>query len=303
VIDLDGTNPGLQPQTAISYNLGFTVQPRFAPGLKLDLAYYSIDFKSEISRLILENFFTNVLTDAAQLGSLVERNPSLSQIEQAVSGRELLNYQADGCTEGTPACPAVNLSTVGAIANIGYVNAATLEVRGIDLSIHHSGVQTPIGTFSSDIQATYLLRYDQNITEGAQPASLLNTPFNPLRLRAKATVAWRLNEWSANARLNYTNSYENNIDPYCTSTGTCKISSWTTVDLGLSYQTSNRTDLLKNVRVALLANNVFNRPPPLVSGQIYENYFFNFNYDTVNANPFQRTLGITFLKKWGDSSK
>ncbi len=136
------------------------------------------------------------------------------------------------------------------------------------------------------------------MTSGAPSFVVDNQTYSPSRFRAKANVGWDKSGWSANARVNFANSYTNTADPTCTSN--CTISSWTTVDLGLSYAVSKAFDAawLGGTRLAITATNIFNRPPPFVStGQPF---LFPFYYDPVNAKcPLAQLLAVTFTKRWG----
>jgi iron complex outermembrane receptor protein len=285
---LDGNNPNLKPETAKSFTFGVTYEPDALKGLKLDVSYFSIDFNNQINRLRLQGYFFNALQQAAVLGPLVERDPSLSLVNQALSdpGRIIINE-----TGGS-----FDPQNIGAIVNVGYVNSASVNVRGLDFTARYLGVDTRFGRFRADSDASYFTHYEQSITPDAQPSSLVNTVSNPLRFRAKLNIGWERSGWTANSRVNFSNAYTNTIDTNCSLTSTCTIGSWATVDLSLSYTThdGNASDWLSGVRVSLDTMNVLNREPPRVTGLTP-----SLNYDAANANPLQRTFTITFIKRFG----
>jgi outer membrane receptor protein involved in Fe transport len=205
----DGTDPNLQPETAKSFNVGFTYEPVIISGLKLDASYFSIDFKNQINRLS-NVFFTDVLQQEAILGSLVERNPSVTQVNQILNqpGRIIFNYAGPGFTPA-PYSP----SDIQAIANIGYVNASGVSLKGVDLTAHYTGPSTSFGVFRTDFDGTFFTSYQQRITPSSSAASPLNTVYNPLRFRAKVNLGWQEREYGANLRLNYSPAYDNSVDP------------------------------------------------------------------------------------------
>ena len=296
VFAIDGTNPNLQPETAKSYTAGFTLEPTAVTGLKIDASYFSIDFDNQINRLVNEGFFYNILPQAAALGSLVQFNPTAAQLNAQfnVPGRSYFNYAGP---VGTYQSAPYQLSDITAIADIGYVNAASVKVQGIDLSARYIGVDTSVGKFRADVDGSYFLKYDQRQTPGAQPVSGVNNLFQPLRFRAKANLGWERNGWGANVRVNFSNAYGGTGDPNCLTAPNCSVSSWTTVDLGVSYSThvDNSRSWLNGVRIAVVATNVFDRDPPFVPPLSSSGY----GYDPLNANPLLRTFSITFTKRWG----
>jgi len=305
VLEYVQTGGPLEPETATTFNVGVTFEPAFLTGVKLDASFFSINFKNQIIALQSEGFYSNVLQDEAELGSFVERNPSAAMIEQALSvpGRSVYNALAPGaesyCVVGSPGCPSVDPSSIAAIANIGFVNAASNLVRGVDFALHYLGEFTPVGRFRAALDGTYFTTYQEFITPTSANLSPLNTVYFPLRFRAKANVGWALRDWAANARINYSNAYNNSnaIEPSCPDSPGCRIAAWTTVDLSVSYTT--HTDAthspLSGIRVSLDAFNVFNRAPPVVIAPPNSGYP---GYDPTNANPLLRTFGISFTKKW-----
>jgi outer membrane receptor protein involved in Fe transport len=121
-----------------------------------------------------------------------------------------------------------------------------------------------------------------------------------LRFRAKANVGWEQAGWGMNARLNYSNAYDNintAINPNCPGGNGCAISSWTTMDLSLSYASQAPANSpLAGIRIGLNATNLFNRSPPFVSSPPGSGAY---PYDATNANAYLRMVGLTVIKKWG----
>ena len=295
-----GTNPNLQPETARNITAGFTLEPIWVKGLKIDANFFSVNFDNQISFLAEDGYFTNVLQQEAALGSFVERNPTAAQVEQIIDspGRQTFDEDAGGCQVGTPGCAPINPASIKALANIGYVNASSVVVRGIDLIARYVSPATSVGTFRGDFDTTFYTTYQQSLTPGSAEASPLNTAYNPLKFRAKANFGWDEGPWHTNLRLNYANAYDNTdaVNSNCPAPVGCRISSWTTVDFNLAFQAPvSRSSALSGTRVSLSVSNLFNRPPPFVPGT--EN--LNINYDPVNASALMRAFAITVTKRFG----
>jgi outer membrane receptor protein involved in Fe transport len=300
ILETDGTNPNLQAEKARNWNVGFAYDLGAEQRVRLAASYFSVNFDNQINRIIFDGFFTNVLVQEAVLGSLVERNPPPSLVEQILNtpGRQIFNWAAGNFTPG-PFTP----SDIKAIANIGFQNAAVTSVRGVDLSTRFTGAQTRYGRFRSDLAGTYFTSYQRQVTPTANESSPLNTVYHPLRFRAKANMGWDYAGWSANLRLNYSNAYDNTnaVNPDCPGASNCRIASWTTTDLSLAYATpADASGPLAGVRVGLDVSNLFNRSPPVVSGPAGGRGVYP--YDPVNANALLRTVALSVTKRWGGTA-
>jgi hypothetical protein len=282
-------------------------EPQFIDGLKLDATYFSINFDNQINRLRTSGVFNNVLDSNVEptLGSLVERDPSPAQIGQVLSapGRTLYNGLAGYCTVGTSGCPVPDPTSINAVAYIGFENAASVRLGGIDLTARYVGRTTPFGRLHADFDGTFFTTYQQQIGPGGTMSSPLDTLYNPLRFRARANVGWDKSGWGINARLNYSSAYQNvdtAINPNCPGGSGCAIASWTTLDLNVSYTSHASTGSpLAGIRIGLNATNLFNRGPPFVVSAVGSGAS---PYDPTNANAYLRTVGLTMTKRWGGAT-
>lgn len=104
------------------------------------------------------------------------------------------------------------------------------------------------------------------------------------------SITWtNPNGLTATAFLNYIDNYMDNV-----STPERKISSWTTIDLYLGYDTRGRLAgiELDNTVFALNAQNVFDKDPPFV------NNAQGVGYDPENAAPLGRFFAFNITKRW-----
>jgi iron complex outermembrane receptor protein len=296
---LDGSNLNLKPEHANSFTTGFTLKPTALPELKLDLSYFHINYKDRIDRLTSDGFF-NPFSDSAlgQLGSLVNTNPTIGQVNSAIAGISpgyFYDTRNNYCQVGlSPGC-SVNPADVQTIANVGYVNVGVATVQGYDLDAQYKW-DGSVGQIFADLDGTLLTENSLQITPTTEPASLLNELSQPLRFRAKMNLGWRKSEWAAYGRVNFANAYHNNQDPNCPELPGCKISSWTTVDSGISYTiASNDHRVGSGLRLALDVANIFNRAPPHITASNQE---IPLTYDSVNANPLLRVFAVSITKAW-----
>ena len=277
-------DPHLQPERSRSVNAGLTFAPVWQPELKVDVSYFDIYFRNKIEQLAGLGFFTNVLTEQSELGSLVTRNPSLAQVNAILDepGQQVFS-------EVGPFTP----SQIVALANLGYVNAASVHPKGLSADARY-GWDTAIGHLSIDLAALDYVSYQDQLAPGAVSFQALNMPYLPLKFRTKFTVAWKRNGWASYARVSFANSYHNpgSGDPVCPDD--CPVASWTTVDAGVAYSTQSgeSSGRWSGLRFGLDVLNVFDRPPPFVY------YGSGFNYDSANATALQRALSASITKSF-----
>jgi iron complex outermembrane recepter protein len=294
---LDGPNPDLQPERANSVSTGMSFTPSLAPGLSIELSYFHIDYKDRVDRLIEDGFYSNVITDASELGPLVNLNPTVSQVTQALNsppGIIVYNGLNNYCVVGTTGC-AVDPASIKAIANIGYENVGVAVAQGYDLASHYER-DSSLGRLFLAVDGTLMTDNSIQITPTSAITNLLNTFGEPLRFRAKANAGIQKSHWTVYGRINFSNAYHNPDDPSCPGPLGCKIASWTTFDTGVSYSTLNEDGGNKSgLRIAVDVMNLFNRNPPFANDLNTE---IPLAYDPLNANPMLRTLALSVTKAW-----
>jgi len=140
------------------------------------------------------------------------------------------------------------------------------------------------------VNATYLVRFDRQLTANAPARNVANTAENPVRLRLRATTAWNRNGWSAVAAMNHTGSYDDDLAAIPTD-----IASWTTFDLVIGYSApaQSRGTWLEGVDIFASAHNLFDRDPPHFGNQI-----IGVGFDATNADPIGRVISLNLKKAW-----
>jgi iron complex outermembrane recepter protein len=250
------------------------------------VSHFDITYTNRILRLITQGYFTNVVTNASQLGSLVNLNPSTSDVTSTLAtipSNQLFGFIG-------PYTPA----NIRAIADVGYVNASASRTKGVDVNLRYAR-QTAIGRISLDWANSILTGYDEQITNSLPQFEILDTIFNPTRFRSKMNIGWSKGSWSSNVRVNYVSAYQNAQDKSCGAGAGCGVPHWTTADLSMAYLTNDNPSLwFRGIRLALNVTNVANRSPPQVRIAGNNNLF----YDPTNASPLGRAFAATITKRW-----
>jgi iron complex outermembrane recepter protein len=275
--------PNLKAERARTIEAGLDLAFSPSHSGRVGISYFDIDFRNRIEELSqLGYYFGNVLTDQRLLGSLVVRNPTLSQVNAVLNqpGQQVINDLTGPVIPGN----------ISAIANIGYVNAAVSHPRGINASAHYIVAKGRPGTFTLDASATYFLAYDQKLVSDGVPYTAANIPYNPTRFRGYTSITWDGGPFGAYGRLNYSSGYHNPDDPNCLGRDGCPVASYPVFNAGVSYTTRSGGAALHGLRVGVDVANLFARHPPYV---YTVNTGGRITYDPTNALINGRTISLT----------
>jgi iron complex outermembrane receptor protein len=268
-----GGNAKLSPETAKTWTIGFDYDSDFLKGLHVAGTYYDIAYINRISQI--PTFFS-ALTDPLS-APFVTRSPSLAyqQTLIAAAGPNFTNGT------GVPYDP----ESVAAVVNDKMVNIARQDVTGVDLSADYKR-PTSGGVLDVFANASFLdLR--QKTVPTAPETEISGQAFEPAKFRARAGASWRIGAWAATGIVNFTGSEVNTYQPDLP-----HVSSWTTVDVQLSY----RPELpgpLAGIQAALSVQNAFDRDPPFV---LFDQYVPGLHYDPLNGNVLGRFITLRLSK-------
>lgn len=277
-----GGREGIKPETATTYSAGLDWHPASIQTLDVSVDYYHIDYKNIIDAPAAFNPAAGL--DPA-FAPFVIRNPTLAQT--------LAVYNAPTANGGgAPSFPPflVNLIVDGRRQNVG--EALT---DGLDIAIKKSW-ESPIGTWLTAANATYVLKYNYSLVPGAPLLDVLNTVQGsgnayPLRFQGRAQFGWQLAGFGANAFVNYHNSYTNTAPP--PPLANQSIASYTTVDLTVGYDTGDSPGLkaLRNLSFSVSAIDLFNTLPPfaLIGTQ---------DFDGTTGTPLGRLVTVQLRKRF-----
>lgn len=273
-IILQMPDSNLGPENATIWSAGFDVAPELL-GVRLSGTYFNIAYEDRI-RTPWFDFFAFTDPSIAPLIAMPP-DPELMDLID-----EVVQFYND-----TPG----DLSTVEATLDARTRNQASTKMTGVDLVIGRE-FETDAGIFDLGLSVTKLLSHDVQPVAGAPVVDILDTIFNPVDLRARASLTWQSGGWSASAFVNYTDAYDDNQSPDSVQ----KVASWTTVDLGMGYTFQNRTSWLNGTTIQFNVINAFDRDPPPIADVGFS--FGDPGYDTENANPIGRLIAVELSKTW-----
>lgn len=270
---LSGARPNLGPERARSTNIGIDIQPTAIPSILTTINLFHTHYFDRLQTPAPT--FAGMLTNSADYVNFVTRSPTVEQVNATIAG--LTQFQNPF---GFP------LSSIGAILDDRLQNVASVDVRGVDLGARYSH-QFSIGVVGTDLNAEYISSFSNRFTPTSPSLSIVNTAYSPPRWKARWSASWARAGFSLSSAVNCVGRYTNTLV-----TPTQPVDAFVTLDLRASYELSmERFSLLRDLNVALSANNVFNRQPPAVANSFV-------GYDPTNANPFGRQLMAEVRARW-----
>jgi iron complex outermembrane receptor protein len=308
---LTGPAPGLKPETATTWSVGFDYQPTFASGLTLSLTYFNIDYKGAIANYLSNLTILSSPSAEAQLAGtgIIVRNPTdayLAPFVNPTTGAPNIsvfgaltngiNFPCAGVAPGgiSPydhqAC-ANQLSRIPVFVDGRNKNLGVTLADGIDFQARYRIPAGKWGDFAVGLNGTYYTRFDLSATPAGTPVNIANTVFNPLRFRFRADVDWNFDGLAAIVYVNFANAYQNAVAPL-------NIPAYTTVDTHLAYNFGeNGASVLKNLTLAVDVTNLLDAAPPFVN-IIESPNGGGGGWDPVNANPIGRVVSFSLAKKF-----
>lgn len=278
-----GTDPGIGPERSRSWTAGIDFEPRFAPGLELQANYYSIRFSE---RIALPAPTIAVIGNPA-LDPIVDRSPALDRVLELIAGAgRVFDLSGPNFTPG-----GARPEDVRVVVDNRIGNTAVTTTSGLDFLVSYA-FDIGRNRFVANLNANYILSFDDRLTVTAPVISALNRPFRPVDLRVRGGLGWQRSGWGANLFVNYADDYLDDRRPVVRSVG-----SFTTVDFGLSYTFGDEAERRSRpFRIALHVDNLFDEDPPLLLPDPLATA--GLGYDPVNASGRGRTVSLQLRTVW-----
>lgn len=226
---VQGGNPDLGEETAKTLSLGIRYTPAWLEGLRLGLAYFSVDYKNRIRGAL----------DGIGTATLLEMEAQLPPgiVERDAAGNLTRLYLVD-------------------------INSALTEVDGLDLSLGYTGPAGRYGSFGFDATATVYAQYEDRMFEGSELLDLAGRLGNPARWRGRFDTVWSHANLEAVLSINHVDGLRNEeADPRIVRR---RIGSQTTVDLGLTARSPAASGPMSGLAARVGVKNLFGRESPFV---------------------------------------
>ncbi|NCT86398.1 TonB-dependent receptor [Stenotrophomonas acidaminiphila] len=253
---VSGSNPNLQPEMSTSKTIGLVYSPKFVQGLTMALDWWKVRIDdtvvSDSPNAIMDDCYVNLIESRC---AMFKRDPAQGNI-------------------------------VGELT-YGTRNAGYYLTEGFDFDANYA-LDTDWGRFSAKWATTYVSKFEIKSTNdpGTKP-SQVNGFEDYFRIRSNLSLGWNKGDWSANYGIRYYSSTKEDCsyddicsDPNYFSPTANKVlpqnrlGATTFHDVQVSWQAP------WNARIAIGANNVFNRVGPIMYSQAASNFSYYGGFDT-----------------------
>jgi len=270
-----GNNADLRPETARSWMAGIKFSPQWDSRLSVDAQYFNIVSLNQL--LPPQQVLPLTLFSDPEYTYLYTRDVTPTTVSHICSHSMFLGGRGE-CQN----------SDIGAIVDLRLRSAETVKTDGVDFKmLRRWGI--PGGELSANVQATYVLHFEETQAPGGAFVSYRNTPHNPTALRLRSVFRWENPWFSVSPAMNLQSSYTDTI-----SIPNRPVGAWTTWDLVVAYKASRLDDLIHgNTTISLRGLNIFNKQPPFLNNNVS---FVGF--DPENADLLGRRVSLRFEHEW-----
>ncbi|MBK8630405.1 MAG: TonB-dependent receptor [Sphingomonadales bacterium] len=281
-VALSGANPNLGPETATTWSIGADFDP--TPNLRFGITYWDVNYKNQVQAN---------LSNLAILGSAAQFNGTNILFTGAAAGTQIQNYINAGIgVVGT--LPPGGASAVTVFVDGRSQNLGVSITRGIDFTANWAIDLSDQDKLSLYAGGTYLTDYRVAVTPAAPLNDQLNTIFNPLKFKARASVTWDHGPFSARLLLTHVGGYRNTA-----ATPVQKVSSFDPIDLSLNWRIGDRNAsgfFEKGMTMGIEVRNLFDQKPPYV--KIAPSGNGSGGYDATASDPLGRVIAVSVRKSF-----
>lgn len=241
-VALQGSLPGLKPQTATTWSVGADLAPM--QGLRLSGSYYNVAFRN----ILAQPFSATPFTDFP------------ANYHTKVSGftpAEVAAFFGDTAGAATTIA-AIGNQLVYEMVDFRTGNFGVLKVSGLDLSVDYK-METGFGGVDFAVNANIPLTRKAQIspTSAVVDQTLRDNP----KLFLQATVGATIGDFRAQATLYHTSGF--NIIPITNiAVPQSRVGAYDTINLFFKYDVPASSGAFKDLSFTLNVNNLFDKDPP-----------------------------------------
>lgn len=274
----NGGRSTLKAEEATTWSVGLDWTPGGAlDGFTASITYYDIDYTDRID--VVPN---TALTQSAVYAPYIVRRPDPGDTAATAAFNALVAaFLADPDLQN-PVEPVTNINAIidGRRANLG-----SMRQTGLDANLAYAFTTANAGQWRIGLDVAKILDLTRSTAPGLPFVDVLDRFGNPVDLRARAALNWRIGGLSANLYYNYTDSYLNTAV-----TPNVSVDSYSTIDMALIYDFSG-PGMLDGLSLALSAQDITDEEPPVVLNGFV-------SWDNQVVSPLGRFVSVSVTKRW-----
>lgn len=271
-----GGNPDLEPERATTWTGTLDFHPRALPGFRAELTWFDIDYTDRVVQPIGAYWLA---MDDPTYAAHILYTPSAAEVAAIAAIAPVIDQGGEG----------YDPNNIVAIFFNQYTNAMRQRARGADLSASY---RFDIGDSRLTLRGSASwLDTSQQTSEGQPEIDLSGTVFNPADSSSRLGAVWERDGLTAAAFVNYTAGV--NVGGSVDAGPDGKTGSFTTFDATFRYRTGEGAGVLSGIDIALSAQNVLDRAPPLYTPSSAVSVA---PYDSLNYSAIGRFLSLSVSK-------
>ena len=280
---LSGPNLDLKPETATTWSIGADFDP--LPNLRFGITYWDVKYENQV----LAN-----LSNLTILGNEAEYAGTDIILRGAAAAARVQELLAQGVALAGGSFPGGDPANVTLFVDGRSQNLGVSVTRGIDFTGTWNTRLGAKDALTVNISGTYLTKYNVAVTPAAPLVDRRNVIFNPLKLKARASVTWDHGPFSARVLATHVGGYRNNLSRPVQS-----VKSYTPVDLTLNWKVGDQQAdgfFEKGLVLGLEVRNMFDIAPPYVN--LAPNGNGGGGYDATASDPIGRLFAVSVRKSF-----
>ena len=280
---LSGPNLDLKPETATTWSIGADFDP--LPNLNFGITYWDVKYENQV----LAN-----LSNLNILGNEAEYAGTGIILRGAAAAARIQELLAQGVALAGGSFPGGDPANVTLFVDGRSQNLGVSVTRGIDFTGTWNTRLGPNDALTVNVSGTYLTKYNVAVTPAAPLVDRRNVIFNPLKLKARASVTWDHGPFSARVLATHVGGYRNNL-----SNPVQSVKSYTPVDLTLNWKVGDQQAdgfFEKGLVLGLEVRNLFDVAPPYVNLAPSGNG--GGGYDATASDPVGRLFAVSVRKSF-----
>lgn len=280
---LSGPNLDLKPETATTWSIGADFDP--LPNLRFGITYWDVKYENQV----LAN-----LSNLTILGNEAEYAGTDIILRGAAAAARVQELLAQGVALAGGSFPGGDPANVTLFVDGRSQNLGVSVTRGIDFTGTWNTRLGAKDALTVNVSGTYLTKYNVAVTPAAPLVDRRNIIFNPLKLKARASVTWDHGPFSARVLATHVGGYRNNLSRPVQS-----VKSYTPVDLTLNWKVGNQQAdgfFEKGLVLGLEVRNMFDIAPPYVN--LAPNGNGGGGYDATASDPIGRLFAVSVRKSF-----
>ena len=280
---LSGPNLDLKPETATTWSIGADFDP--LPNLRFGITYWDVKYENQV----LAN-----LSNLTILGNEAEYAGTDIILRGAAAAGRVQELLAQGVALAGGSFPGGDPANVTLFVDGRSQNLGVSVTRGIDFTGTWNTRLGAKDALTVNVSGTYLTKYNVAVTPAAPLVDRRNIIFNPLKLKARASVTWDHGPFSVRVLATHVGGYRNNLSRPVQS-----VKSYTPVDLALNWKVGDQQAdgfFEKGLVLGLEVRNMFDIAPPYVN--LAPNGNGGGGYDATASDPIGRLFAVSVRKSF-----